>query len=157
MNMQDASSRGAGHSDPTDTGMVTFIGVAHPWMCDVMGHVNVRHYAAMFDDASFHLLGRVAGEDESNGKLGWADVRYEIDYKQEIPPGALLTIRSHVEKVGTSSLSYRHVLSGSLTDVVHAQARIVTVRFDLVARRKTVIDVALRKAAEALTAEAAPG
>jgi len=140
-----------------DTGMVTFIGVAHPWMCDVMGHVNVRHYAAMFDDASFQILGRITGEDATNHKLGWADVRYEIDYKQEVPAGALLTIRSHVEKVGTSSLTHLHVMSGSLTNVVHAQARIVTVRFDLVARRKTAIEAALRKAAEALSAEAAPG
>jgi len=157
MRMQDSSRRGAGRSNSADTGLVTFIGVAHPWMCDVMGHVNVRHYAAMFDDASFHILGRVAGEDATNDKLGWADVRYEIDYRQEIPAGALLTIRSHVEKIGTSSLTYRHVLSGSLDGAVHAEARVVTVRFDLVARRKIGIESALRKAAEALTAEAAPG
>lgn len=30
--------------------LATFVGVAHPWMCDAMGHVNVRHYAAMLYD-----------------------------------------------------------------------------------------------------------
>ena len=47
----------------SNDGTVTFTGVADPWMCDSMGHVNVRHYAPMFDDASLQLLGRVAGED----------------------------------------------------------------------------------------------
>jgi acyl-CoA thioester hydrolase len=132
-------------------GVVTFTGVAHPWMCDAMGHVNVRHYAAMFDDASFQLLGRIAGLNAADDKgLGWADVRCEIDYKHETPAGALLTIRSHVEKLGKSSLTYVHVMSGSLDGVVHAQARTVTVRFDLVARRKLDLDAVSRANAEAL-------
>ena len=29
--------------------------VAHPWMCDVLGHLTTRHYVAMFDDAAYHL------------------------------------------------------------------------------------------------------
>lgn len=139
------------------TDIVTFTGVAHPWMCDAMGHVNVRHYAAMFDDASFQLLGRIAGPDAQNDKtLGWADVRMEIDYRHETPAGALLTIRSRVEKVGRSSLTYVHEMAGSLDRIVHAQARTVTVRFDLVARRKIDLAAALRMNAEALVAPADP-
>ena len=34
----------------------TYRGVVFPWHCDQLGHMNVRHYVAMFDDASFHLL-----------------------------------------------------------------------------------------------------
>ena len=30
--------------------------VAHPWMCDVLGHMTTRHYVAMFDDAAYHML-----------------------------------------------------------------------------------------------------
>ena len=30
--------------------------IVHPWLCDVMGHMNVRHYMSMFDDASYQLL-----------------------------------------------------------------------------------------------------
>ncbi len=51
--------------------LTTYVGVAHPWMCDTMGHMNVRHYAAMFDDASFQLLGHIAGtETESDSGRG---------------------------------------------------------------------------------------
>ena len=30
-----------------------------PAQCDVYGHLNVRHYAAFFDDAGWHMLGRI--------------------------------------------------------------------------------------------------
>ena len=35
--------------------------VVHPWMCDVLDHLITRHYMAMFDDASYHLLYDVFG------------------------------------------------------------------------------------------------
>lgn len=136
-------------------GVVTFMSVAHPWMCDAMGHVNVRHYAAMFDDAGFQFLGRIAGDEAADQTLGWADVRGETDFLHETPAGALLTIRSRVEKVGTSSLVCMHVMTGSHDGVLHARARFVTVRFDLVARRKAELSPALRARAEALMAPAA--
>lgn len=138
------------HARP-DRGMVSYVGVAHPWMCDTMGHLNVRHYAAMFDDAGFQLLGRVADPAEDTaGAKGWADVRCEIDYRQETLSGTLLTIRSHVEKLGTSSLTYVHVMQGTLDGLAHAQARIVSVRFDLAARQKLALEPAIRERAEAL-------
>jgi acyl-CoA thioester hydrolase len=134
------------------TALVTFVGVTHPWMCDAMGHVNVRHYAAMFDDAGFHLLGAVAGAEEAGApRRGWADVRSEIDFQHETPPGALLTIRSHVEKVGRTSITYVHRMEASVGSVLHATARLVTVRFDLEARVATMLTEAERARAEALT------
>ncbi len=35
--------------------------VAHPWMCDVLGHMTTRHYVAMFDDAAYHMFYTVFG------------------------------------------------------------------------------------------------
>ena len=134
----------------SEPGVVTYAGVVHPWMCDTMGHLNVRHYVAMFDDASFQLLGRVTGKEDPEAGLGWADVRMEIDYKHETPVGTLVTIRSRVEKVGTSSLTYLHEMSGTLDGVVHALMRTVTVRFDLRRRGKVELDPATRERALAL-------
>lgn len=130
--------------------LVTFVGVAHPWMCDVMGHMNVRHYAAMFDDASFQLLGHIAGQDTNEGSVGWADVRTEIDYKHETRPGSLITVRSHVIKVGRTSVAFEQVMSGSLDGIVHAVARTTSVRFDLAARASIALDEAMRGRASAL-------
>lgn len=116
------------------TGIVTYAGLVHPWMCDAMRHLNVRHYVAMFDDASFQLLGRVAGKDPDPD--GWADVRMEVDYLRELPAGKLITIRSRVEAVGVSSLRYKHWMHGSIDDQLHATMSVVSVRFDLSERRK---------------------
>ena len=59
-------------------------GIVHPWFCDVMGHMNVRHYMSMFDDASYQLLAEAAGwhvgAEAWKGK-GWADVNHSIDYQ----------------------------------------------------------------------------
>ncbi|MGX7872579.1 acyl-CoA thioesterase [Mesorhizobium sp. ORM6] len=134
--------------------IVTFVGVAHPWMCDVMGHMNVRHYAAMFDDASFHLLGHIAGQDGNQAaQTGWADVRTEIDYRHETKAGSLLTIRSHVVKIGCSSVVFEQVMSGSLDGVVHASSRTTSVRFDLVARAAVALDEQMRSRAAAFLGE----
>jgi acyl-CoA thioester hydrolase len=132
-------------------GVVTYAGVAHPWMCDEMGHLNVRHYAAMFDDASFQLLGRIAGPDADRRRLGWADVRTEIDYRHETAAGTLLSIHTHVEKIGNSSVVYVHVMEGTVDGIVRAQARTTTVRFDLVARGKIALDDESRRRAGLLT------
>ncbi|RVD49481.1 MULTISPECIES: acyl-CoA thioesterase [unclassified Mesorhizobium] len=132
--------------------LVTFVGVAHPWMCDVMGHMNVRHYAAMFDDASFQLLGHIAGQDGSQA-IGWADVRTEIDYRHETKAGSLLTIRSHVIKVGRTSITFEQVMSGSIDGIVHASSRTTSVRFDLTARASVALDEPMRDRAAAFLVE----
>ena len=131
-------------------GVVTYVGVAHPWMCDAMGHMNVRHYMAMFDDASFQLLGRLTGP-EKDKTLGWADVRHEIEYRHETAAGTLVTIRSHVTRTGRTSVTYHHVLTGSLEGELHAEATVTSVRFDLAARKSLELDANIRRRAEALT------
>jgi len=128
--------------------MSTFIGIAHPWMCDVMGHVNVRHYAAMFDDAGFHFLGELA-RDEPEG-TGWADVRVETEFLREISPGTLITIRSQMVRIGRSSITYRHEMKGTLDDIARATALVTTVRFDLAARRAAPLSGAILTRAAAL-------
>lgn len=129
--------------------LTTYVGVAHPWMCDTMGHMNVRHYAAMFDDASFQLLGHIAGVETESGR-GWADVRSEVEYKHETKAGALITIRSRVIKLGRSSVTFEQTMSGTLDGVVHAVSRTTTVRFDLEARAAIALEPEARARAEAL-------
>ena len=131
------------------SGIETYVGVVHPWMCDAMGHLNVRHYVAMFDDASFQLLGRITAPD-ATPTLGWADVRMEIDYMHETAAGTLVTVRTVVEKVGRSSLTYRHEMRGTLNDLLHARMLVVTVRFDLTSRSKIDLDQGARDAATKL-------
>lgn len=134
--------------------VVTFVGVVHPWMCDRMGHMNVRHYAGMFDDASFQLLGHVASQEEDfETGLGWADVRSQTEYRHEAKVGALLTIRSHFVRIGRTSLTFEQVMSGSRDGVVHAVNTTTTVRFDLTRRAAAELSGVMRDRATRLLIE----
>ena len=60
-------------------------GVVHPWFCDVMGHMNVRHYVGMFDDACFQLLAEATGW--CPGAEGWQGKGQGIEGGQMTKPG----------------------------------------------------------------------
>jgi acyl-CoA thioester hydrolase len=114
----------------------TMRGFAHPWLCDVMGHLNSRHIFALFDDAGFQfiaLLGYPFAVEQPRG-LGWADVHFEIDLSREVPAGTALVVRSSIAKIGTKSFTCSHELCTAQTDLVHARMSAVIVRFDLSAR-----------------------
>jgi acyl-CoA thioester hydrolase len=47
-------------------------GVAYPWHCDSMGHMNTQFYAAMYDSATFHFLSRLSPyTDLEKRQFGW--------------------------------------------------------------------------------------
>lgn len=115
-------------------------GVVHPWQCDVMGHFTTRFYAAMFDDASYHLLAAAGFSAAHIGRgLGFADVRTTISYLAELKAGDLVVIKGAVEKVGTKSLTTRYGMYDVATGVVAAQMETVCVQFDLRARKAVPI------------------
>jgi len=130
----------------------TFRGVAHPWLCDVFEHLNTRHQMAMFDDAGFHLLHAI-GPDAATLKAerrGWADVRLEVDLAQEVPKGALVVVRSQVVKLGRSSVTHHHAMHGLDDDRLHSRLQVVTVFFDLEARKATALPELVRQKTAAL-------
>lgn len=128
----------------SDTGIV----VAHPWHCDVMGHMNARHIYAAFDDAAFVLLDYLgfATLGSAHQGNGWADVRTVIEFTHEVPSGTVMRVRSNVVRLGRTSFTHRHDLVSG-TDVRHATAEITTVRFDLVMRKAVVLPETFAEAA----------
>jgi acyl-CoA thioester hydrolase len=132
-------------------GIETWRGVAHPWNCDTMGHMNTRFYAAIYDDASFQFLARLApsGALRQSG-LGWADVRQLIEYKHEVASGALLLVRTALKRLGRTSVEYRHELRDAESDRLHSSSDQVTVLFDLAARAAAPLDEAMRQRGAAL-------
>lgn len=138
------------HDDTSgEAGRITLMAMAQPWHCDVMGHMNTRHYAAVFDDASFQMLEGLTAGQPPRPDLGWADVRHEVDFRQEAPAGTPLTVRSRIERVGRSSILSRHAMRHSHLGHLLAEALMVTVRFDLNARAAVALEPAVRQAAEA--------
>lgn len=112
--------------------------VAHPWLCDSMGHMTTRHYLGMFDDAGYVLMRHATGwlsGDPAWGGTGWADVRNEIDYVGEVLAGALVEIHGAVTGHGRSSIEIVMEMRKAAGGEVAAKLRGKSVFFDLVARK----------------------
>lgn len=127
-------------------------GVVHPWLCDRMGHMTTRHYMAMFDDASYHLLAAIGFRPEHLERgVGFADVSMTIQYRAELLAGALVVVRGGVSHVGRRSFRalYRmKTLEGRLA----AELDSVSAQFDLRARRAIELLPEIRRGAEAMLA-----
>lgn len=133
----------------------TFRGTAHPWLCDVMGHLNTRNYVAMFDDASMHLIAALGYDfsDARAGKFGWADVHAEIDLNAEVGMGELVKISSSIPQLGNSSLTSLHEMTDLAGERCFARYTLKTVFFDLQARKSHRLPDNFRAAAADLLAE----
>lgn len=128
----------------------TFQGVVYPAQCDAMGHMNVQHYVGAFDQALWHLMAACGyGADwVTTRRQGWADARYEIDFRQEIRAGDLFVVDSAVRRVGTKSLTTWHGLSSQGT--LRAELLAVSVYFDLDGRRAMALPDEIGAGARAL-------
>jgi len=82
--------------------------VVMPAQCDVYGHLNVRNYAAFFDDAGWHvpsLAGLKLAELRAQG-LGTVMATLTIEFHNEIRIGELVLIKGAITRVGTKSFSH---------------------------------------------------
>ncbi|MEO0423667.1 MAG: thioesterase family protein [Pseudomonadota bacterium] len=127
--------------------MVAYRGVAHPWQCDVMGHMTTRHYVAMFDDASYHLLHEVFGWAAGDAGVGWADVKHTIEYKDEVGSGDLLEVRGRLEKIGGKSVTVLYDMHNLTRNNLAASLESISVYFDLKARKAVTVPDELRQRA----------
>jgi acyl-CoA thioester hydrolase len=131
--------------------MIVNKAVAHPWLCDVMGHLTTRHYVAMFDDASYHLLFNVfgwSGATDESGEMGWVDVRHIIDYQAEVAAGDVLEIRGSLVKIGSKSLTARYEMINLGNDELAATLECIYVLFDMNTRKGLALTGELRQMAE---------
>jgi len=130
---------------------VPFRAVAHPWQCDVLGHMTTRFYVAVFDDASYHFLNDLfgwGGVIEPGGKRGWVDVSHRIQYQNEVVAGDPLEVSATLTRIGNKSLGASYTMRNRRTGESAATLDAVYVLFDMKTRRALAIDDALRKRAE---------
>jgi acyl-CoA thioester hydrolase len=80
--------------------------VVMPAHCDLYGHMNVRHYAAFFDDAGFQILGKagVSLADLRTRGLGTVVASLTIDFRHELTAGQLILVTGAITKVGGKSV-----------------------------------------------------
>ena len=117
-----------------DTGRLELLrGVVHPWHHDIFGHMNVRHYAPFFDDASFHLYSRLglqlAAMIEAHG-VHMVSARAETNFIRELKAGDLFVIDGAVKRIGNRSMTLHLRMIHPETGEVHATYDLTEVFFD---------------------------
>lgn len=122
-------------------------GIVHPWHCDVMGHLNTRHYLAMFDDASYQLLNETSGwfatSPEWQGR-GFADVHNSLDYLDELSAGELVEIYGGISKIGNSSFTAVYDMKNKHTGNIAATMTAKLIYFDLINRKSMPLTEAMK-------------
>ena len=110
----------------------TYLGVVHQWRCDHFGHMNVRYYAHVFDDAGFTLWSLVGVTRAlfDAEQMHTVVARTETDLNQELLAGQTIKVRSRFTRIGTKSVAYEQELSDVETGAVHARQTVVEVAFD---------------------------
>jgi acyl-CoA thioester hydrolase len=111
--------------------------VVMPAQCDIYGHMNVRHYAACFDDAGWHMLARagVSLADLHARGLGSVVATLTIDFHHELRAGQLILVTGAFTRVGSKSFNYEMRLYESDSMTHCATQKTVEVCFDTAARR----------------------
>jgi acyl-CoA thioester hydrolase len=127
-------------------------GVVMPAHCDVYGHMNVRHYAACFDEAGWHMLAKagVSLADLRGRGLGSVVATLTIDFHHELTAGQLILVTGALTRVGSKSYDYEMRLYEADSMTHCATQKTVEVCFDTTARRSAPLpeDVRAKLAAE---------
>jgi acyl-CoA thioester hydrolase len=125
-----------------------------PAHCDSYGHMNVRNYAAFFDDAGWHILGMagISLNDVRRRGLGTVVASLSIEFHHEITAGQLALIKGAVARVGTKSFSYELRLFEADSMTHCATEKAVEVCFDTQVRKGVALpeDMKAKLAAIAL-------
>jgi len=93
-------------------GMPTFVGVVYPEHTDHMGHMNVRQYVGMFDQATWVFFSRmgITSQYMRDTGIGMAAVSQHIEYKRELFPGDTIAIFTEPIKVTNSTSRFKHTM-----------------------------------------------
>ncbi len=115
--------------------------VVMPAHCDLYGHMNVRHYAAFFDDAGFHIMTKagVSLTDVRARGLGTVVASLTIDFHRELTPGQLIVITGAFTRIGHKSTTSEMRLYDADTMTHCASQKTVEVFFDTTRRVSVAI------------------
>ena len=116
-----------------DDWFVTHRGIVLPRHCDHYGHMNVRYYAAFFDDGGFQMLHH-AGITHASLKargLGTVVANLTIDFIAEIKAGELMRIDGVFRRVGGKSLTHEQRMYAAENNRLCAVQTEIEVFFDV--------------------------
>jgi acyl-CoA thioester hydrolase len=129
--------------------------VVMPAHCDLYGHMNVRHYAAFFDDAGFQIMNKagISLTDLRSRGLGSVVASLTIDFHHELTAGQLILITGALTRIGQKSATSEMRMYDADTMTHCATQTTVEVFFDTNRRVSVPIpgDIKARLAAALVT------
>ena len=135
-----------------------FRGVVHPWHHDHFGHMNVRHYAPFFDDATYHMwtrLGLPYSTMIPEHGVHTVSAEARTRFVRELKAGDLIVIDGAVSRIGNRSCVFHLRMLHADTGELHATYDVVEVFFDPTTRSSAPMPETVRtKLAAHLVAEA---
>lgn len=102
------------------------------WECDHMGHMNVRHYMAKFDDAAwsfFSMIG-ITNSYFKEQNAGVAAVDHHVTYKKELMPGDSVVIHTELAVLEGKKFKMIHSMSNSVSGELVATCELFGVHLD---------------------------
>lgn len=130
--------------------------VVMPAHCDHYGHMNVRQYAAFFDDAGWQILAKagISLTDLRSRGLGSVVATLTIDFHHELTAGQLVLIAGAVTRVGQKSFGYELRLYEADSMTHCATQKTVEVCFDTTRRVSMALpeDIRVKLAESTVTA-----
>jgi len=127
--------------------------VIHPWHQDQFGHMNVRHYAPIFDDASFHIWAKLdvtyAKMLESHG-VHTVVAQTTTKFIKELVAGDMVVVYGTVARVGNKSVTFHLEMEHAETGNIHATYEAIEVFFDPKARKSAPMPQSMRAILEAI-------
>ena len=122
-------------------------GIVMPAQCDQYGHMNVRHYASLFDDAGWHMFHQagVSLSDLRARGLGSVVATLTIDFHHEVLAGQLTLITGAITRVGHKSFAYELRLYETDSMAHCATQKTVEVCFDTTRRAAVALPPDVRE------------
>ncbi|WP_188663930.1 acyl-CoA thioesterase [Terasakiella brassicae] len=107
------------------------------WECDHMGHLNVRHYMAKFDDAAWTFLSMLGLTNHyfQECQAGVAAVDHHVTYKRELMPGDCVEIHTKLALLDGRKFKLIHEMTHSVSGEVAASCELFGVHMDRQERR----------------------
>ena len=123
-------------------------GIAMPWHCDHYGHMNVRWYAHLFDDASLSIWSCI-GIDMRELHAGGAHTviaKSSTQYRHEVRAGDTLAIHGAFARLGNKSVTVKLRMDDGVSGELRAENELAVVFFDPQTRRSAAVPQICRDA-----------
>lgn len=123
-----------------------------PWEIDVFGHSAFQFYIHRFSAAGFRVFAAfgMTPAYQREQRRGMSTFEFQLQFFGELHPGDLVTVRTGLLHLGSSSIRIFHRMLNDRTGEVVATLDQFGVHLDVEARRPAPIPDALRERAKAI-------